>query len=131
MLITASVRRSAEFYHDQFGFEIDFIYEGCITNQPNYSVVKRDNLEIHFESYEHDQVEIFNPKVKCGVYFMVDNVDSLYEEFSGRGVSAQWPPTNQSYGIRDFKVLDCDGYQLLFGSLIPATKTEQGAAANP
>lgn len=110
MLIANSVKQSAEFYRDKFGFDIDFIYEGHIANQPNYAVVKRDGLEIHFESYEHDQVKVPESRVKCGVYFMVNDVDSLYEEFLQRGVVVKWPPTDQSYGIRDFKVLDCDGY---------------------
>ena len=120
MLITASVKRSAEFYRDQLGFDIDFIYEGRVANQSNYAVVRRDKLEVHFESYEHDQIEDPEPRVKCGVYLMVDNVDLLHEEFLQRGVIMKWPPTDQSYGIRDFKVLDCDGYQLILGNPVSA-----------
>lgn len=116
MLIVSSVRRSAEFYRDKLGFEIDFIHEGRIANQPNYAVVKRDRLEVHFESYEHDHALVSEPKVGCGIYFMVADVDALHSEFQARGVEVKWPPTDQDYGIRDFKVLDCDGYQLLFGS---------------
>jgi len=117
MLITSSVRKSTEFYQ-KLGFEVDFIYEANISGQPNYAVVKRDGLEVHFESYEHDQLEESQPRVKCGIYFMVDDVDQLHEELLGNQVEIKWPPTNQSYGIRDFKILDPDGFQLLFGSPI-------------
>ncbi|TVR48058.1 MAG: hypothetical protein EA425_14980 [Puniceicoccaceae bacterium] len=126
MLVTKSVKRSAEFYRDSLGFEIDFIYEGFVSNQPNYAVVRRDGLEVHFESYEHDNVKDPEPRVKCGVYFMVDDVDAFHEELIGRHVAVNYPPTNQSYGIRDFKIFDLDGYQLLFGSPI-ASVAESGS----
>gem|GEM_PF-4606079 len=123
MLITASVKRSAEYYRDKLGFEIDFIYEGRIPHQPNYAVVRRDGLEVHFESYEHDEIVEQEPRVKCGVYFMVDDVDALHEEFVQREGPVGRAPMDQSYGIRDFKVLDLDGYQLLFGSRISWSMT--------
>jgi len=118
MLIASSVRRSAEFYRDKLGFTIDFIYEGHETGQPNHAVVRRDGIEVHFESYEHEGMEIPHCEVKCGVYFTVADVDGIFDEFIDRGAAPLSPPTDQSYGIRDFKIFDPDGYQLVFGAVI-------------
>jgi hypothetical protein len=41
MLITASVRRPAEFYRDTPGFEVDFIYEGRVPNALPREFVQR------------------------------------------------------------------------------------------
>ena len=118
MLAVAAVKKSAEFYRDKLGFKVDFAYEGNVPNQPNYAVVKRDSVEVHFESYEHCREPEESLREKCGVYIIVEDVDKIYEELLEKGVEAKWPPTDQSYGIRDFKILDCDGYQLLFGTEI-------------
>lgn len=118
MLAVEEAKASAHFYRDNLGFSIDFIYEGNIPNQPNYAVVKRDGVEIHFESYEHCRESFSLPDERCGVYIMVDDVDEVHEELLRKGVTPKWPPTDQAHGIRDFKILDLDGYQLLFGSTI-------------
>ena len=56
---------------------------------------------------------------------MVDDVDTLYEEFNERGVEFVWTPENQEYGNRDMKLLDNNGYPLLF-----ATDLENNSQSN-
>lgn len=119
MLIVEDVRESAEFYRDKLGFVIESIFEGDANNPTRYAIVSRDGISIHFESYERfkqDYHDFENVAVKCGVYFLVYDVDALHDEFKSRGVDIAWPPTTQGYGIRDMKVLDPDGYQLNFGT---------------
>ena len=92
-----------------------------------YAMVNRDGIGVHFESYGAYRAEYReDPKVsvKCGAYFLVDDVDALYEEFKSRGLDPIWPPTDQGDGLRDMKVLDLDGYQLLFGTPVRGSGLE-------
>lgn len=127
MLAVKSAKHSAEAYRDKFGFTIDFIFEAEEQDHPCYAVVRRGKAEIHFESYKGNAPKPHHLD-KCGVYIMVDDVDRMYEEFKERGVDTVWKPTNQDYGIRDFKILDPDGYQLLFGTKI--NSAEPSASLN-
>lgn len=123
MLIVSDVKRSAEFYRDKLGFKIDFIFEPGPNMMTPFASVSRDRLKVYLESYdkyEEDYRGFEKVAVKAGVYFMVEDVDALYEEFVGRGSEPLWAPHDQSYGNRDFKLLDPDGHQLLF-----ATEIEQ------
>ncbi|MEM9159138.1 MAG: VOC family protein [Verrucomicrobiota bacterium] len=115
MLIVADVKKTAEFYRDTLGFEIEFVIEEGVP----FSAVFRDGYKIFFESYPNYKEDYRNfekAAVKCGVYFMVEDVDALYEELKGRGAAFAWTPQNQAYGNRDMKLLDNNGYQLLFAT---------------
>ncbi len=119
MLVVEDVKKSAEFYRDKLGFVIDFVIEGDSEESTPFAAVRREGYMVYFESYgsyNKDYENFRSVAVKCGVYFMVDDVDSLYEEFKNRDVDFVWPPTTQGYGNRDMKILDNSGYQLLFGT---------------
>jgi len=45
---------------------------------------------------------------------MVDNVDSLYSEFTAKHVHIDVPPVDQSWGSREMYVKDADGNCLRF-----------------
>jgi uncharacterized glyoxalase superfamily protein PhnB len=48
-------------------------------------------------------------------YFCPDDVDALHAELKDRGVKIIQAPTEQPYGLREFRVQDPDGYILGFG----------------
>jgi len=115
MLIVKDVKSSAEFYRDKLGFKVEFMIE----EGTPFASVFRDGYKIFLESYssyDRDYEGFEDVAVKCGVYFMVDDVDALHEEFKDRGVEYVWTPQNQEYGNRDMKLLDNNGYQLLFAT---------------
>jgi len=49
------------------------------------------------------------------LYFSVADVDSLYAEFSGKGAPISSEIGDRPYGMRDFSIIDPDGYVLAFG----------------
>ncbi len=115
MLIVKDVKASAEFYRDKLGFKIEFVIE----EGTPFASVYRDGYKVYLESCPNcgkDDENSEKVAVKCGVYFMVDDVDALYEEFKSRGVEFRWAPQDQVYGNRDMKLLDNSGYQLLFAT---------------
>jgi uncharacterized glyoxalase superfamily protein PhnB len=119
MLIVEDVKKTAEFYRDKLGFSIDFVFEKNDEDSTPFACVRRDSYAVYFESYpsfKEDYETFEDVKVKCGIYFEVNDVDALYEELKERNVSFVWTPTTQGYGNRDMKILDYNGYQILFGT---------------
>ncbi|HLL84360.1 MAG TPA: VOC family protein, partial [Longimicrobium sp.] len=60
-------------------------------------------------------LELGRGSVAAGsVYFVVDDVDGLYELHRRNGVEAE-PPGDREYGMRDYPVRDPDGHTIVFG----------------
>jgi uncharacterized glyoxalase superfamily protein PhnB len=45
----------------------------------------------------------------------VKDVDAYYKEIVDRGANVAQEPTNQPYGIREFRVSDVNGMGIVFG----------------
>ena len=67
------------------------------------------------------------------MYFWVDDVDALYEEFVGRGAKIDYGLCDQPYGCREFGTQDIDGHDIGFGQIISWTgknSTDRAFALN-
>lgn len=85
-----------------------------------------------FGSYagiEHGDVQIHlaGPEVPNGraigqgsIYIFIDDVDAYHAEINARGATAQNPPKDYEYGMRDFIVTDPDGNIVGFGQEVKA-----------
>ena len=51
----------------------------------------------------------------CSVYFVVGDVDELFEFHRANGVEIAVEPGDREYGLRDYAVRDLHGYRLGFG----------------
>jgi catechol 2,3-dioxygenase-like lactoylglutathione lyase family enzyme len=49
------------------------------------------------------------------VYFVIGNADELYEFQRANGVEIVLPPEDRAYGLRDYRIRDLYGYELVFG----------------
>jgi uncharacterized glyoxalase superfamily protein PhnB len=49
------------------------------------------------------------------VYFWVNDVESLYQEFVARGATIDYGLCDQPYGCREFGTQDLDGHDIGFG----------------
>ena len=54
----------------------------------------------------------------CSIYFVVNDADELYDFHKANGVKIISPPTDQHYELRDYRILDLNGYELAFGHRI-------------
>ena len=52
-------------------------------------------------------------------FLLVDDVDDLFRELSGRGVPIELSPTDQTWGNREMYVNDPDGNSLRFVRAAP------------
>lgn len=114
VLLVEDVARSADYYRDKLGFEVD-LYDA---NPGHYGFANRDGCWVHFAHFEgvrpnpnKDSV----PPDMFDVYVYPDDVDALHAELVERGADLHGPPERQGYGMYDFRVSDPDGYVIAFG----------------
>lgn len=101
VLHVPDVIAAAEFYRDTLGFNWDFGDEA-------YAVVWRDNSAIHFVRDESGPQYVH-------LFQWVQDVDGYYAEIVGRGAMVTSEPADQSYGIREFRLQDLNGMDIVFG----------------
>jgi catechol 2,3-dioxygenase-like lactoylglutathione lyase family enzyme len=114
-LIVDDLVASAAFYRDKLGFRFDR-YWG---QPPSFVMVWRDNVTIMLKSLGRPGMarpnRLVDADASWDAYVWVADARALYEEFRSRGVTIARPIEDQSYGCRDFDVLDNSGYCLCFG----------------
>lgn len=83
----------------------------------DYARVTRDDFEVHFRRVAgaHDGEQEY----RGGAYFEVEDPDALFAELDGRGAKIHYAPEDRPYGMRDFAVVDPDGFTLRFGRPAP------------
>ncbi len=101
----------ARYYAATLGFSV----QGAPLQE--YAIVVRDGYEIHFID-RHSEASGAARGDKGGAYFTVGDPDSIFDELRTAGAIIHYPPTDQLYGMRDFAVLDPEGYWLCFGKKI-------------
>lgn len=81
-----------------------------------YGFVGRGGVELHLgESPEHDRT-----KDGAEIYLYVSDADALYASWSSSGVKGRFvPPSDTSYGLREFAFVDRDGTAHRVGSPLP------------
>lgn len=110
LLHVSSSKIAEEFYCTGLGFTKEWEYRPPApdNDDPAYLGLRRDGVWLHASSFSGDGVA-------GGVAaFYVREVDALFAEFTGRGVSIELPPCDQSWGNREMYVRDPDGNSLRF-----------------
>ena len=121
LLQVSDVEASLAFYRDKLGFRTGSIDGG-------FTVIRRDECLI-FLAQKTKDVDVTNKAARavddgwCSydlhIYCQPGTLDGLYREFKANG--APMPacfdagPVMRPYGVRDFSVIDLDGYDLVFG----------------
>lgn len=112
VLFVTDVIKSADFYHEKLGFAVDFLHG----NPPFYGSVTRDNARLHLK-WVHQPVFCAGCSEEEGLimaFLPVENVKTLYAQFTKAGVSISQRLTKQAWGGTDFHVRDPDGNILAF-----------------
>ncbi len=98
------VRAAAEFYRDNLGFTIEFLWE----DPPSYGVLRRgEGVSIHLVSQPSPRPSF--------LYVFVHDVDLIYAEWAAKEVEIIHPIGDRDYGMRDFDVQDPWGNRLTIG----------------
>jgi len=103
ILAATDVGAAVDFYAKKLGFWVAFVDE-----PPTFAGVNLGQVQIFLEQG--------TPKPESSsVYFVVGEVDELYEFQRANGVSIVAPPENKPYGLRDYVAEDLYGHRLVFG----------------
>ena len=110
---TLDIPRTLAYYKDKLGFECS----GTWQDPPVYAIVTRDQHAIHFrcaapptpnpDKYSDELLD---------AYLLIDDADSLYAEYTSRGVEFTRELGNTPWRTREFVVKDCDGRLLAFAA---------------
>ncbi len=99
--------KTIQYYGDILGFK-------CTSRMDNeWSKVERDDISIMFSCrYGDDKDGPTN--MTASIYLFTNSVDELWEEFNDK-TQVIYPIETFDYGMREFAILDCNGYMLQFG----------------
>lgn len=106
LLLVANMHRSIDFYTNQLGFAIDFLYEDF------YAGISKDGFSVHLKlrpSFNEERQSNENPEI----VFSVEGVESLYEELLYKAVTFAQALRNMPYG-KEFYIADPDGNIIAF-----------------
>lgn len=114
VLLVRDVVAAAGHYRDALGFS----YSRFWGEPPKFVILERDGLRLMLNQAPGGVTIVPHWKVDAGiwnVYFWVEDVDTLFAEFTARGAKIDYGLDDKPYGIREFGVQDLDGYDLGFG----------------
>lgn len=126
LLQVSDLKKSVLFYGEKLGFQTGSMESG-------FSVVRRDDCALYL-AQKTKAVNVTNQAARANpddgwcnydlhFYCQPGTLDALFNEFRSKGVrmpdSYKNGPIHRSYGVRDFSVIDPDGYELVFGEECP------------
>jgi catechol 2,3-dioxygenase-like lactoylglutathione lyase family enzyme len=98
------VAAAAEYYTKTLGFRLLFM----AGEPPGIAGVDLGGVSLHL-------LEGTPNPGGCSIYFVISDADEFYEYHRSKGVEIVKPPTDQPYELRDYRIKDLNGYELVFG----------------
>jgi uncharacterized glyoxalase superfamily protein PhnB len=112
---TMDIRGTLAYYKDKLGFECS----GTWQDPPVYAIVERNGHRIHFRCADPPTP---NPDKYADelldAYMFVEDADTLYAEYAGKGVEFTRELGDTPWQSREFVVKDCGGRLLAFGASV-------------
>ncbi len=106
MMTVTDLDETLHFYREMLGFE-------CTNRMEGWAVVHRDGVEVMFR-LPNDHVPFEKPVFTGSFYFHHDDVDALWLKLKDHA-RIVYPIETFDYGMREFAILDNNGYCLQFG----------------
>ena len=111
ILWTKNLQETISFYETALGFK-------SRSSFPNFASLYRDNAEIMVivPTGEPDVAADFFPKpyLTGSIYIFTKDVDEFWETVKDK-VTVKTPINDRGYLMRDFSILDNNGYEIVFG----------------
>lgn len=111
LLLVSDLEQAIAFYVEQLGFTVAFIYEDF------YAGIEKDGHSIHLKTDYNAPREkpVRDDNYELDLLFSVDNVATLFEEISQKGIEIVQPLREMPYGT-EFYIADPDGHVIAFVS---------------
>jgi catechol 2,3-dioxygenase-like lactoylglutathione lyase family enzyme len=117
ILWTKDLEETISFYESVLGFKAN-------SNFPNFVSLTREHVELMFVLPEDEPEECKDPNGKGeffpkpvltgSIFIVTDQVDKLWESVKDKA-TIKTSIDNRAYLMRDFSILDNNGYELVFG----------------
>ena len=108
------VEATATYYRDQLDFDIDFFY-GDPPNHGGVSCCEWMTEGVRIQLSLNPDVDPAMSGVELYL-FVGPDIDARYERYKARGVTIVREIDTMPWGLREFVIKDCNGYQLRFGT---------------
>ncbi len=126
-IAVSNLLETVNYYRDQLGFEVQFLWG----EPPVHGGVVFGNATVHFNEHAQSQ---FQSENGFWLYFQVDDVDALYDQYQSRDVECLDSPTDREWGMREINIRDINGMtirfgqpNLKFGAPVPVKRSEISA----
>ena len=113
VLPVRDIEATVAYYCEQLGFELDFV----MGEPAAHGSVTRGRVGIQFTLSSGPFEPSSYPE---WTYLFVENIDALASEYEQRGLVFVRPLASQGHGMREFELLDCNGFRLRFGQYLSA-----------
>lgn len=117
ILWTKDLKATISFYETVLGFSAQ-------SNFPDFVSLTREAVEIMFVVPQEEpeeckdptetQKSLLKPTLTGSLFIVTEQVDKLWESVKDKAV-IKTPVANRPYLMRDFSILDNNGYELVFG----------------
>ena len=104
-------KRTRAFYVDGLGFTVDWEHR-FEPGLPVFAQLTRDGLSLFLTEHSGDCLP------GGAAYLVVDDVDALFREIGGRGITPAEPPGDTEWHAREMTVVDPDGNKLRFSTAV-------------
>jgi len=104
ILRTADLQQTVSFYETVLGFKSQ-------SNFPGFASVSLQDAELMFIEPRED---FTGPQLTGSIYIFMDGVEALWDLIKDKA-TIKTPIDNREYFMRDFSILDNNGYELVFG----------------
>ena len=101
-----NLRETLDYYRDKFGFYEEWTF-GDIDGG-----TRRDDMRLLFGEDAAYVQKINNDTVRFNLLWFVENIDEVYAEYQDRGIEIVNPLTTNPYAMREFAIIDINGYYI-------------------
>ena len=106
-----NLEKTIEFYRDVLGFHSEWYWGNPATD----AGIGRDGLNLLFVKNEKLANLLTESGERLEICLFVSNVDEIFREMKSLGVEIVSELRNEPRQVREFSILDCNGYLLRIG----------------
>jgi uncharacterized glyoxalase superfamily protein PhnB len=117
ILWTKNLAETVRFYEEVLGFSSQ-------SNFPDFVSLSRNDIRIMFVVRAEEQGKSWAPALSGSIYLFIENVDECWEQVKNKAI-VKASIADRQYLMRDFCILDNNGYELVFGQDISRTTNEK------
>ena len=112
VLAVRDIAASTRYYTEVLGFGLDPI------DAPGWSFLTRDGVHLMLGECRDEVDASETGNHSWFLHIMVEGIDELHREVSGRGADILVPVGDRSHGHREFVLMTPDGHRIMFGEPI-------------